>query len=540
MDFNALPRELLEHILSNLKFSDLLSKSLVCKLWKQATAFFIGQRGRLNLNREMLDYLHVLENSNRQYQAISFKGKYKKKAMRKLLLICADKFTPRKIELPEILHDNLNRFYVYVQERRWFDFVEDLSVTMDDNKSSYLHLKNSHHRLIMPNLKHLRWTEFLHDAVRCKKAVTIVAPELETVTLFDSFIGASELTIMACDNIKRIVYSLHSQRFHDVFCGRLSQLEILCLYGDNGSFEFSFIERMPKLRWFEVCMRSKPEYLLPNLSVLYKCKTLESLMISFSNIYDLPHGTLDLTVLCHNLVNLKQIELNKVIIRNSGPVRAERLVFLRISDAKFADENDSLMLIAPKLETLSLPMNVLAKTRIDNKSSVTKLYIDMQKTRCLKDAFDLHLQPFIRSNETVRELMLWDGGYKDKIYDEQEPETTLIHVERMEIRRLHIGLNFFRSIARCQSLKHLSLVLCTIYCKDDDPNIQLAALDSMNVQLVRVQRSFRYRFPLIAGSEEQLRGQSGIFSTHDYEFGIPPSLRIQWGKQFVSFRAFDR
>ncbi|XP_053692611.1 uncharacterized protein LOC128741059 [Sabethes cyaneus] len=509
MDLNVLPTELLEHILSHSTFPDLLSNSLVCVRWNRVAAVLIGRRGRLNVNREMLDYPDVVENSNRQYKAISFKGPCEKKAMRKILLICADKFTPRKIELLEILPDGMNRFYVYSQ-----------------------------YRLIMPNLKRLNWNEFMFDSVESTtKAVTIVAPKLEVIYLFSSHDATSELEILTCDNIKRIVCTLYSHYFDDVFSGRLFQLEILCLYGGSGGYDFTFIERIPKLRWFEAHLRPEPDYLLPNLSSLYKCKNLESLMISFSN---LPHGTLDLSVLCHHLVNLKQIHLSQVLLRNSGAVRAERLVFLRIEHAKFEDDNDSLLLIAPKLETLSLTMSVMAKTRIDTKSCVKKLYINMENFT-LKDALDLYLQPFIQSNETVRELTLWvwHGNSREGIPDEKELETTLLHIERLEICHLHIGLNFFRSIARCQSLKHLSLVLCSIHCNEDDADIHLAGLDSMNVDMVKVEGSYRYRFPLIAGSEEQLRGRSCIFSTHDYQFRIPVSFRFDRPKQFVTFDSFD-
>lgn len=496
MDLNLFPIEILEEILSWLPLNDVLKASLVCHRWNGAAGTVIARKCCLRINNSMLAHQEVLSNSGRNYYAISINAMDSWVQLRIILDLCAAKFTPRKFELTGILEDHLDRFYQTYRD--WCAHIECLQIELDDRFTDYLVCGQADYRLCLPKLRHLRWRECLYGAG--EKTVTIEAPNLKSAIVEDSLDATAILRLPTCDKLTEIKSMLYTKHFTDTFTGTLSSLRKLVLDFANENYDLGFFARLPNLRWLELSIYFG-EMTWKHLQAICGCGLLESLRICVKDSVN-RRGALNLATICNGLPKLKQLELAGLDLIFSDPVRSENLKILKLKDVNFWDSECTLNLTAPALESLSLPVGVLAKTFLD-KNGVSKLFVDLG-ARNLEETFKMYLSAFLLQHDTVRELIILNPNYKSSIVFNTIPKDFAPLIEKLQLRTLCVSIDFFQQIAKWKTLKHLSLVGCTIGCHEAVETVHLDNVTTLHVDCVKLSNSQLKRFPITvaSGAEE--------------------------------------
>ncbi|XP_055595242.1 uncharacterized protein LOC129745895 [Uranotaenia lowii] len=521
MDLTSLPVEILEEIFSKLNHRSLLEASLVCHYWKLVVEPLIARRSCLNINLKMLDHLEVLKDSIRKYQSVLIvngQNDYWDK-IREILNLLYHRIKPRYLRIRGVLSDQLYRFYS--DYGAWFDELESINVGMDDRFTSYSsETEDENFHLFLPKLKTLTWYECLYGTLHTgEKSVTVEAPNLEVVDIDDSLDPAAVLKIPYCKKLKRIGCLFYTKMFRNTFIddefAHLQHLTVSCAYTND---DLSFLERMDNLRTLELtCSQS-------GLRVIERLKSLNHLRALQISIHDqsLERVSLNLTRLCSLATKIERIEFINFEIRTFGTVIAEQLCSLKFKEVKIIEQDFTLF--APKLKVLSIPLSILATTHIVNNERLSEFYLDLESTY-LDTAFQNYLSPFLQQHATVAALILRNPCRNDQNISQFKVRCEIPRaIERLELRKVALDLDFFRYISHWYSLKHLSLDRVTIDCgRNAEQVVDLPCVTSINVYSGTLVGIEREHFPLRIGCPESgvlFERHGDYFHTMDSEYAL--------------------
>ncbi|KAL9707647.1 hypothetical protein quinque_011165 [Culex quinquefasciatus] len=170
MDSQTCPVEILEQIFNNLlKLDDLLNSALVCRRWNVAAERLILQRSQVPIFAGQSPC--ALADVTRNYRAVRIYFRDDRwDELRSLLDVCREKFHLCAVVIYGILADHLNRLYVAYRE--WLETVEEMVIFMDDRICQKLDGGPERFTLQLPNLKRLRWSEYLYQTANLSQLFT--------------------------------------------------------------------------------------------------------------------------------------------------------------------------------------------------------------------------------------------------------------------------------------------------------------------------------------------------------------------------------
>ncbi|XP_055600849.1 uncharacterized protein LOC129749791 [Uranotaenia lowii] len=497
MDFDDLPIEIVQEILSYLPLKGLLGASLVCRKWLYYSEPLVIRKCCFRIALSAVEHIDMLNKLLRSYQNIEIRNVEYWNELSRLMLILPKKLSPRMLVLRNISMVNLERFYQCFPP--WFDSLESIFVCLilDASDSDVV----ESFTMTLPKLQHLEWYERVEFVE--PKTVTIHAPCLVSASVEDNFDAAALLRLGTTNNLKRLKCTFwrtfSRNGFVDIFPGSFTSLETLTLDFGFERHDTSFLLDMPNLRWLDLRLGSKTS--TSNfLDHIQNCKLLTVLRLRAESTVTY----IDLVKLCNDLENLEKIDFVGLGVQVFRRIYAKNLKFLKLEHFSFLDQVDNLTLVAPKLNTLCLPSEVLPKTHIDgNSNCLVKLFVDLGSVH-LAVAIQQQLRPFVQQHECIRDVALRNSHFTRSSYLVMPSDEPVPFVERLELRKLGVDLTFFHYLSKWKTLKHLSLIGCTIECRSASEMVHLSQLRSLHVDFVKLLSTDRKTFPLVVDGAEEI------------------------------------
>ncbi|XP_055600848.1 uncharacterized protein LOC129749790 [Uranotaenia lowii] len=463
-----IPVEVFQIILSLLPFNELLTISQICHRCKQMADPWIVRKGRLKVNSKMLHHKNVIEKLTRNYLALDIVPESES-----VLPLLIDSQTPKHLIMNGFLYDHLFRFYQ--RYKRWFEQLEFLHVEINDRFVEYFTNHEEDYLLEIPCLKTLQWAESLLGESR--KSIKIIAQNLDSVHFDDSSRYSANLKISSCLKLRRIQCRLgiFSQCFEHIFCDTsfetIQHIMIVNFVGD----QLSYLNFMNNLQTIWLSIHPAEISILNNFS---KFKNLKKLVISVMYAEHHERAQLNVTNLFRLSEVLNHVELSDMnILATLSSICLERLTVLKLINVNLCDDSSIINIFAPKLQVLSLPLDILEKFVIQQNDCLSKLCIQIKKTHSTS-ALKALLSSFLHNYSSVTQLALKNISIFANIDD---LPANITNVRRLAIMGLTMEMKCFERIATWRALKHLSLLRCTVRCKNAEKSLVLSNVTSANI-----------------------------------------------------------
>uniref|UniRef100_A0A8D8CF27 (northern house mosquito) hypothetical protein n=1 Tax=Culex pipiens TaxID=7175 RepID=A0A8D8CF27_CULPI len=505
MDSQTCPVEILEQIFNNLfKLDDLLNCALVCRRWNVAAERLIVQRSQVPIFAGQSPC--ALADVTRNYRAVRIYYRDDRwDELRSLLDVCREKFHLRAVVIYGILADHLNR--LYVAYRQWLETVEEMVIFMDDRICQKLDGGPEGFTLQLPNLKRLRWSEYLYQTG--EKIVIIDAPNLRKLTLKNSLDSTTGLVFLDCSSLQELKGTFYTRQLSDVFEGAFPELKTLYLDSSLIAEDVELLHRMPQLAKL-VLHINFPEDSADRLStelcsVIADCRMLEHLQLTSRTSTPCK---INLTNLIKPLVNLQHLNLEKVTVADESTTWVcPSLKSMTLENFTFLDNTAQIQLEAPMLDSLSISAANLSQLFTANESHLRELNVD-QDTLSLREAFETHLVPFLdRSGHNVRKLILAKLTYFETDPYDCFTSCKPLHVETLCFHSTGCSLDCLEQLAGWSNLEELSIINCCIGTGGVHKTVTLANLKRLHIVNCTLSDESCTEFPIIGPNSETIRGQ---------------------------------
>ncbi|EAT40273.1 AAEL007975-PA [Aedes aegypti] len=529
MSFDNLPLEIVQLIFDYLSFQDVLSASLVCQRWYNATEKAINSKGWLAIHFDRHNDLTELAWSRRKHDSVLLTTIHSWDQLKPTMDVCSEKITLRRLSINRSWIDYVCQFFQLYAD--WVDRLEEIHISLDHRFLRNDTCSGRSYVIQLPTAKRLHWSE-IHIR-RGNRTITIHGPRLRNVSISDSFASKLNLILSNCDALESLECTLYRKNFTELYKASYENMTTLILRIYYTVQDVKFLDYLPKLKWLTLLIEFEKDLLetlfAETTNAICRCTHLEGLQ--FIPMGDIAPASVDLVRLSESLPRLQQLELSNMYLSSTRMASIfQRLTILKLVNVNLKHENDILEISYPSLHTLSLDVLLLPRLSLHTSPKKVELFINVDSLS-IADTVELYLNPFLKQfYPSIQDMTLFKPDCCDTVVDSSCPQNGLERVTQLHLINMAISMKSLILIGNSKNLRHLTLSKCLIGVRGTDEWMLLEHLDAFELRQVQLDDRKQMRFPLARTSQEKLTGQlkcgSIVFNTDWDEDGLAAGSNV--------------